>query len=60
MSILYLCVFILNPLIIQTNFYLLELEGDNRKSKNLGQGASEAYKTTTRPHGRYTNLQETD
>ena len=54
MRILYLSVLILNPLIVQTNFYLLELEGDNRKSKN------QAYKSTTRPHGRYTNLQETD
>ena len=49
MRILYLSVLILNPLIVQTNFYLLELESDNRKSKN-----------PPRPHGRYTNLQETD
>ena len=57
MRILYLCVLILNPLIVQTNFYLLELEGDNRKSKNP---KPKAYESTTRPHGRYTNLQETD
>ena len=60
MRILYLSVLILYPLIVQTNFYLLELEGDNRKSKNQGQGALKAYKSTTRPHGRYTNFQETD